>query len=428
MGVTVRKKAGKWFVFINHNGRRKAKCVGDSRAAALKVKAILEAKLTLGGVGVFDESAPPRIQTFGAYADGWLKDYAKLVCKKSTVDGYEGSLRQYLLPRFASKRLDAIKRNDIKALIADMISRELARATLRNALSVLRSIFNYAIEEGLFDSNPAARLGKFTRTAKTPTVKGIALTIEEVEAFLQAAARFCLVYYPLFILAVRAGLRRGELVAIEWADIEFGRDESDTNRFILVQHNDVRRQHTATKSRKTRRVDMSRELRKTLIELRDARLRAASSTEKADISTERVFASLDGMILDPDDLYHRYFIPVLEASGIRKIRLRDLRHTFESLLIQSGVSIVYVKDQMGHSSIQVTVDTYGHLIPCADISYFDLLDRKSVVKHTAYRQQSATPAQPDENLEAAIPAYLVDLSGGGARDRTADLRVMNPSL
>jgi len=134
------------------------------------------------------------------------------------------------------------------------------------------------------------------------------------------------------------------------------------------------------------------------------------------------------MILDPDDLYHRYFIPVLEASGIRKIRLRDLRHTFESLLIQSGVSIVYVKDQMGHSSIQVTADTYGHLIPGADISYFDLLDRKSVVKHTAYRQQSATPAQPDENLEAAIPAYLIDLIGGGARDRTADLRVMNPSL
>jgi len=67
--------------------------------------------------------------------------------------------------------------------------------------------------------------------------------------------------------------------------------------------------------------------------------------------------------LDPDNLYHRYFLPVLAKAGIRKIRLHDLRHTFGSLLIQAGASIVYVKEQMGHSSIQVTVDTYGHLIP-----------------------------------------------------------------
>ena len=427
MGVTIRKKEGKWFVFVNHNGRRKAKCIGDSRAAAMQVKRILEAKLTLGEVGIFDESVP-KIPIFGTYADRWLEDYAKLVCKKSTVDGYEGSLRQYLRPRFATKRLDAIKRNDIKELISEMISKELARATVRNALSVLRSIFNHAIEDGLFGANPAARLGRFTRTAKTPKVTGVALTIEEVETFLKSATRICPVYQPLFLLAVRAGLRRGELVAIEWGDIEFGRDENDTNRFILVQHNYVRRQHTTTKSRKTRRVDMSRELRRALIELHDSRLRAVSSTRKPDISTERVFASPDGMILDPDNLYHRYFIPVLEESGIRKIRLHDLRHTFGSLLIQSGASIVYVKEQMGHSSIQVTVDTYGHLIPGADVSYVDRLDRRSSQEPVSERQPSATPAQLDEIPKIEIPSYVIDSIGGGGQDRTADLRVMNPSL
>jgi integrase len=86
--------------------------------------------------------------------------------------------------------------------------------------------------------------------------------------------------------------------------------------------------------------------------------------------------SPDGRILDPDNLYRRYFVPVLKKSGIRKIRLHDLRHTFGSLLIQSGASIVYVEDQMGHSSIQVTVDTYGHLIPGANVSYVDRLDQK----------------------------------------------------
>ena len=427
MGVTARKKNGKWFVFINHNGRRKAKCVGDSRAAAMQVKRVLEAKLTLGDAGILDK-APSQMPTFGAYADLWLKDYARLVCKRSTVGGYKGSLDQYLRPIFSSRRLDAIKRKDIKGLISDLIAKNLARATIRNAISVLRSIFNHAIEDGLLEANPASTLGRFTRAAKVAKVKGIALMPEEVEKFLGAAGAVCPSYQPLFLLAARAGLRRGELVAIEWGDIEFGRDDRDTNRYILVQHNYVRREHTTTKSRKARRVDMSQELRRVLIEMRDARLAAIGPAGIADIAAERVFASPDGSILDPDNLYHRYFVPVLAASGIRKIRLHDLRHTFGSLLIQSGASIVYVKDQMGHSSIQVTVDTYGHLIPGADVSYVDRLDRKATEVGSLQQQPSATPAQPREDPEIDVPAYLVDLIGGGRQDRTADLRVMNPSL
>ncbi len=305
--------------------------------------------------------------TFGDFADLWLKDHARLVCKTSTIDGYESVLRQHLRPSFASKRLNEIKRSDIKSLITDLIAKELTRSTVRNALSILRSIFNYAIEEDLFESNPAANLGRFTRSAKTSEVKGVALTPEEVEKLLSAAKLVSPEYYPVFLLAVRGGLRRGELVALQWGDIEFGKDGQDKNRFILVQHNYVRREHTTTKSKKSRRVDMSRQLRGVLIKLRDARLRAAKTEGTVDISKELVFSSPDGKILDPDNFYHRHFVPVLLTSGIRKIRLHDLRHTFGSQLIQRGASIVFVKEQMGHSSIQVTVDTYAHLIPGADV-------------------------------------------------------------
>jgi integrase len=114
---------------------------------------------------------------------------------------------------------------------------------------------------------------------------------------------------------------------------------------------------------------------------------------EADVSKELVFSSPDGKILDPDNFYHRHFVPVLGKSGIRKVRLHDLRHTFGSLLIQRGASIVYVKEQMGHSSIQVTVDTYAHLIPGADVSFVDRLDEKPVKERQA-PQRSATPAQP----------------------------------
>jgi integrase len=115
------------------------------------------------------------------------------------------------------------------------------------------------------------------------------------------------------------------------------------------------------------------------------------------------------------------FLPLLEASGLRRCRLHDLRHTFGSLLIQTGASVVYVKEQMGHSSIQATVDTYGHLIVGADISW---MDRDGAIAS----QESANQTQTPTRAVAREAAQAIDLSGGGGRTRTYDLRIMRPSL
>jgi integrase len=426
MGVKIRKRGGKWYVFVNYHGHRKAKCVGTSRELAEHVRRQLEAKLALGDLALFDngEKAP----TFGSYADKWLKDYARVQCKTSTAAGYEGVIEQYLRPRFGNRALDQIKRDDIKTMLNELIGKELSRNTVRNALCVIRGIFNEAIEMGIVEVNPAARLGRFTRIGKTALVKGISLTPAEADQFLQAAKEICPEYHPLFLMAFRAGLRRGELVAVQWGDVQFGKDEDDPNRFIVVQHNYVHREHTTTKSKKSRRVDMSRELRRALIELRDKRLLDSFLKGKNDISSELVFLSPDCTILDPDNLYHRYFQPVLTKAGLRKIRLHDLRHTFGSLLIQSGASIVYVKEQMGHSSIQVTVDIYGHLIPGANVSFIDRLDEMPTREEKTTPQQNATQAQLPDESETDIPSEVADLIGGGAWTRTTDLRIMRPSL
>ena len=238
----------------------------------------------------------------------------------------------------------------------------------------------------------------------------------------------------MFLTALRAGLRRGELVALQVGDLQFGSDENDRNRYVFVQHNYVRRKHTSTKSKKSRRVDMSRELRRVLMEIRDARLLAAYQQGKVDVSGELLFPGPDGGILDPDNLYHRYFVPVLAKAGIRKIRLHDLRHTFGSLLIQNGASLTYVKEQMGHASIQLTVDIYGHLVPGANVNYVDRLDTKPAAdtkpdkKQDEAPHESASQTQPRRRSESDIPAEVVDLLGGGEWTRTTDLRIMRPSL
>lgn len=89
---------------------------------------------------------------------------------------------------------------------------------------------------------------------------------------------------------------------------------------------------------------------------------------------EWVFVSEVGTMMDADNFRHRVWQKLLTKAGLRRIRIHDLRHTFASLLIQQGESLAYVKEQMGHHSIRVTVDVYGHLVPGGNKAAVDKLD------------------------------------------------------
>jgi integrase len=243
-----------------------------------------------------------------------------------------------------------------------------ARNTLRLVLCTLRVILNHALEDGLIEHNPAQQLGKFTKTEK-PAHQAEAMSRQEAESFLGAASEIS--------------------PDLKWGDIQFGKNDDDSNRYILVQRNYVHGKFTTPKSNKSRRVDLSRELRSTLLNLRDKRMLEAFMKGTSSIADDLVFPSKAGTVLDASNLFHYHFLPCLEHAGLRRFRFHDLRHTFGSLLIQDGASLAYVRDQMGHSSIQITVDTYGHLIPVANINWIDGLDRKTT------QPQNATPAQPE---------------------------------
>jgi len=152
---------------------------------------------------------------------------------------------------------------------------------------------------------------------------------------------------------------------------------------------------------------------------KDKRLLGAFLSGRSSLSDELVFPSETGTVLQPENLYHRYFLPCLESAGLRRFRFHDLRHTFGSLLSQDGASLTYVKEQMGHSSIQVTVDTYGHLIAGAGIAWIDRLDSELVPQKSANRTQT-----PNDEGEA-IPAELIDLVGGPGGIRTPDQGIMS---
>jgi hypothetical protein len=119
MSVKVRRRNGAWWVFVCHQGRRKAKKVG-TREAAERVRREIEAQVALGDFGLFAEGKP-QMPTFGDYAARWQKEHVDVHCKRSSAVKHDQVLRLYLLPRLSRKRLDEIHRVDLKGLLADLI-------------------------------------------------------------------------------------------------------------------------------------------------------------------------------------------------------------------------------------------------------------------------------------------------------------------
>ena len=169
---------------------------------------------------------------------------------------------------------------------------------------------------------------------------------------------------------------------------------------------------------------MSKDLRRVLAELRDRVTLEAFERGQCDERgqpkiSKLVFPSETGGPLDGSNVYHRDFLPCLEGAGLRHVTFHALRHTFASLLIQNGASLAYVREQMGHSSIQITVDTYGHLIPGGNIEWIDGLDSRTIP------QPNATQAQPSGEEKLGEGEQVVWNHGAGEGNRTPDLRFTN---
>ena len=118
MGVKIKKRGSKWYVYVNWYGKRKNRCVG-TREAAEEVRRKLEAHLALGDTG-FLTDPKKSVPSFEAFAHGWLKTYAGLECKPATYRSYEQLLRVHVTPRFGSKLLTEIRRDEVKSFLAEL--------------------------------------------------------------------------------------------------------------------------------------------------------------------------------------------------------------------------------------------------------------------------------------------------------------------
>ena len=364
MGVTVREKdkgSNVWWVFINHQGRRKSKRVG-SKKAAKEVAVKIEAKLADKSFKLETKDIP----LFGKLAQDWRNKTVPATCKSSTAKDYQRILKKHVGPAFNSKPVDQITKLDLKDFLHAKINQGYAPSTVTHMKNVVSGVLGRAVEAGLLEHNPAHGLKGLYR--EKPRGKDIAaFTLEELNALLGAFQQKWPREYPLVLTLARTGLRAGEALGLKWDDLDF------INRTIHVRRSLSHMELVTPKSGKSRPVDMSPQLSQALNDLQTARKREALAKWGGEVP-DLVFVNQKGKPVDLNPWRRWYWKPTLKRAEVPPHRIHDLRHTYATLRIQAGHNIADVSKQLGHHSVKFTLDQYFHWLPGGSKSEVDQLD------------------------------------------------------
>ena len=405
MGVRVRFWKGAWWVFVHHNRHRKAKCVGD-RETALRTAQGIRERLARGD---FQLSAPdPQPQTIRAYATAWLATMTGSL-KASSIRFYTGNFTQYIWPALGDRPVSSVSRQDCRDLIAACRRKGLRRATIVGAVRTLSTMLTQAVEDNLLPGNPAQRLGRYLRSGDEEAFTVDPLTADEVATVLDIARVHFPDWYPWILCAARTGLRLGELLALQWGDVNW------RGRYLLIRRNLVDGCLTTPKTHQRRRVDLSLQLR---AELRLWRRRQHAAWLAAGAPMPLwVFPSVSGTALDGANV-RKTLNRILVRADLHERGPHQLRHTYASLLLKAGAPITYVSQQLGHKDPYTTLKYYAHWLP-------DTAGEKDVDRLDQTRP-NATPAQPASNVapgEETVSRFKSVVSRVGIEPTTRRLRV-----
>ena len=274
-------------------------------------------------------------------ASGAIRAKAGERYKPSVVREYERSLRLHVLPTLGGVKLSKLQRRDVQRLVDELLASSADPSTIRNALKPLQVIYRRAIEDGDLAVNPCERL-------RLPAARG---RRERIASPAEAAALIAAVRpedRALWGCAFYAGLRRGELRALLWDDVDLAGGLIRVER-SMSSHGEI----GTPKSRAGRRaVPIVAALRDLLVEHKLVTRRDAGL----------VFGSSARSPFTPTAVRRRA-LTAWRRAGLEPIGLHECRHTFASLLIAAGVNAKAITAYLGHASIQTTFDLYGHLMP-----------------------------------------------------------------
>lgn len=313
------KRGVSYYIVYSVNGKRRQETVGKDKKLA---EAVLHKRLTeIAENKYLDIKREEKIK-FEDFAEHYLEIYCKPNHRSFKFDiNSIKTLKRF----FINKYLYEVTSEDVEKFKAERIKEGVTAATVNRDLAWLKSMFNRAIEWGKTQNNPVRKVKLFKENNQRLRY----LEKEEIIKLLDNCSKHL---RPIVIVALHTGMRKGEILNLKWHDVDFKRD-------IIYLYQ--------TKNNERREVTMNDIVKAELIKVRKHP------------ESPYIFCNKDGK---PYGNVRKSFFTALKNSGIVDFRFHDLRHTFASHLVMSGVDLNTVRELLGHKSMQMTL-RYAHLSP-----------------------------------------------------------------
>lgn len=314
----------------------------------------------------------PVHMTVTEFALNWLRSPRVQGLATSTVRKYEDAITIRVLPGIGDLQIASVRARHVRGMRDDLLALGLKPRTVSGVLGAASSMFSAAVEDELIETNPC----RGVRRPKAARPDDVIPTPRDLNALIAAAAKTP--WSVPITLSATTGLRRGEVLGLRWSDIDLhGGRLTVANQLVRAPRGDGTRELTLRppKSERSRRtitlpavaVEQLRGHRRAQAE---RRLRLGSAWKTADFVCDRG----DGGPLDPD-AYGKAVKRIGGEVGLDGLKVHSLRHAGATLLLEQGVPMAIVSKVLGHSTIQLTVDTYGHLADTLTAQAADAVDR-----------------------------------------------------
>ncbi|HEY6541612.1 MAG TPA: tyrosine-type recombinase/integrase [Ktedonobacteraceae bacterium] len=348
-GSIYQRNDGRWTAAITLDNHRRKTFYGKSRKEVQDKlnKALYEQKQGTLATG-------PQM-TLKTHLERWLEQVCKLTMRASTYKMYRSAINFHWIPSLGHIKLQKLTIGDLQAFYAELQKTHKPR-TMARIHAALSSALEDALKQGFIGRNVA----KLVDLPHIERYEGQILTVEQARKLLEVARGSR--YDVLLLVAVTTGMRRGELVALRWVDVdlEYG--------MLQVRHTVSRAPGMGCvegepKTKAGRRKIL---LSSVVMEaLKEQKVRQEQVRIKAgDRWRERglIFSNKYGGFLNPDYVW-RWFKKLLRQANLPDVRFHDLRHGAATVLLAAKVDLKVVSELLGHSSVAITADIYAHVLP-----------------------------------------------------------------
>jgi len=300
------------------------------------------------------------------FVETWINALETQGRKVSTIAGYRRTMKLYVLPRLGSRKLQDLRATDLDDLYAELLrsggvkGRPLSMSTVHHVHTAIGKLLHDAERKGLVVRNVARLADAPSMAAARDRAPDMNVwTPDELSRFLRYVENYRA--GALIHLAVMTGMRRGELVALQWDAVDLRRSTVKV-RAAATYLDGVETIDVPKTKRSRRTIDLDQRTVSVLKRHRATQREELFELGVKSSTDDRVFANEIGEPMRPHSV-GQAFNRLVESSGIPRIRLHDLRHTHASHLLAAGVNAKVVSERLGHASVSFTLDTYGHVMP-----------------------------------------------------------------